>query len=279
MRPIQVSDPPAQVEPDEAAQPRGRPRRDRRSAGARRGRSARRMRWPTTEKSGTQQMSRLVSELVMCRSEVDIRNQGTPNSTTPKTAIHRRFAQQRGELALGDDDAARAGARRGRCAGRRAPRDRAGAPRRGSAGRAVPRSRPWRESTSSHVATWRQSTADGVTLRFYSSLCIKWHMRVGVMGATGYAGAEVLRLAAAHPDLEVVVATGSSSVGRRVADARARTQRRLSRRLWSTTRAPSSRTSSTWCSSRCPTARANCYVPALRRPRGARSSTSAPTFG
>jgi N-acetyl-gamma-glutamyl-phosphate reductase len=33
------------------------------------------------------------------------------------------------------------------------------------------------------------------------------------MGATGYAGAEVLRLAAGHPDLEVVVATGSSSVG------------------------------------------------------------------
>jgi N-acetyl-gamma-glutamyl-phosphate reductase len=38
------------------------------------------------------------------------------------------------------------------------------------------------------------------------------------MGATGYAGAEVLRLAASHPDLEVVLATGSTSVGRRVAD-------------------------------------------------------------
>ncbi len=36
------------------------------------------------------------------------------------------------------------------------------------------------------------------------------------MGATGYAGAEVLRLAAGHPDLEVVVATGSSSVGARL---------------------------------------------------------------
>jgi N-acetyl-gamma-glutamyl-phosphate reductase len=37
------------------------------------------------------------------------------------------------------------------------------------------------------------------------------------MGATGYAGAELLRLAAVHPDLDVVVATGSSSVGQRVA--------------------------------------------------------------
>lgn len=42
-------------------------------------------------------------------------------------------------------------------------------------------------------------------------------MRVGVMGATGYAGSEVLRLAASHPDLDVVVATGDSSVGQRVA--------------------------------------------------------------
>jgi N-acetyl-gamma-glutamyl-phosphate reductase len=38
------------------------------------------------------------------------------------------------------------------------------------------------------------------------------------MGATGYAGAEILRLATSHPDLEVAVATGSSSVGKRVGD-------------------------------------------------------------
>lgn len=43
-------------------------------------------------------------------------------------------------------------------------------------------------------------------------------MRAAVMGATGYAGAEVLRLAGEHPDLEVVLATGESSVGRRVGD-------------------------------------------------------------
>jgi N-acetyl-gamma-glutamyl-phosphate reductase len=43
-------------------------------------------------------------------------------------------------------------------------------------------------------------------------------MRTGVVGASGYAGSEVLRLAAGHPDLEVVVATGASSAGKRVAD-------------------------------------------------------------
>jgi N-acetyl-gamma-glutamyl-phosphate reductase len=43
-------------------------------------------------------------------------------------------------------------------------------------------------------------------------------MRVGVMGATGYAGSEVLRLAASHPDLDIVIATGESNVGKRVAE-------------------------------------------------------------
>ena len=38
------------------------------------------------------------------------------------------------------------------------------------------------------------------------------------MGATGYAGSEVLRLAASHPDLDIVLATGDSSVTKRVAD-------------------------------------------------------------
>jgi len=42
-------------------------------------------------------------------------------------------------------------------------------------------------------------------------------MRVGVIGASGYAGAEVLRLCASHPDLDVVVATGDTAVGQRVA--------------------------------------------------------------
>jgi len=43
-------------------------------------------------------------------------------------------------------------------------------------------------------------------------------MRIAVVGATGYAGLEVLRLAGAHPDAEVVLATGESHAGRRVGD-------------------------------------------------------------
>lgn len=41
---------------------------------------------------------------------------------------------------------------------------------------------------------------------------------VGIVGASGYTGAELLRLAAQHPDFEVVVATGDSMAGRRAAD-------------------------------------------------------------
>ncbi len=39
---------------------------------------------------------------------------------------------------------------------------------------------------------------------------------MGVVGASGYAGSEVLRLAANHPDLEVIVATASTSAGKKV---------------------------------------------------------------
>ncbi len=42
--------------------------------------------------------------------------------------------------------------------------------------------------------------------------------KVGVLGASGYAGAELLRLCAAHPDLEVVVASGDSQAGTSVAE-------------------------------------------------------------
>lgn len=42
--------------------------------------------------------------------------------------------------------------------------------------------------------------------------------RVGIAGASGYTGAELLRLCAGHPDLEVVVATGDSQAGARAAD-------------------------------------------------------------
>ena len=42
--------------------------------------------------------------------------------------------------------------------------------------------------------------------------------RVAVAGASGYAGGELLRLLAGHPDLEVAVVTAASSAGQTVAD-------------------------------------------------------------
>jgi N-acetyl-gamma-glutamyl-phosphate reductase len=42
-------------------------------------------------------------------------------------------------------------------------------------------------------------------------------MRVGIAGASGYAGAELLRLCAAHPDFEVVVAGAGTQAGQPVA--------------------------------------------------------------
>src|SRR4029450_27026 len=43
-------------------------------------------------------------------------------------------------------------------------------------------------------------------------------MRVGIVGASGYTGAELLRLAAGHPELEVVLVTGDTQAGTPVAD-------------------------------------------------------------
>ena len=42
--------------------------------------------------------------------------------------------------------------------------------------------------------------------------------RIGIAGGSGYTGAELLRLCASHPDLEVVVATGDSQAGAKAAD-------------------------------------------------------------
>ena len=41
--------------------------------------------------------------------------------------------------------------------------------------------------------------------------------RVGIIGASGFTGAELLRLAVGHPDLEVVLATGDTQAGTAVA--------------------------------------------------------------
>jgi len=43
-------------------------------------------------------------------------------------------------------------------------------------------------------------------------------MRIGIVGATGYAGLELLRLLGSHPEAEIVVATGDSNAGRSVAE-------------------------------------------------------------
>jgi N-acetyl-gamma-glutamyl-phosphate reductase len=43
-------------------------------------------------------------------------------------------------------------------------------------------------------------------------------VRAGVVGASGYMGAELLRLLAGHPEIDVVVATGESNAGARVAE-------------------------------------------------------------
>src|SRR4051794_3408653 len=42
--------------------------------------------------------------------------------------------------------------------------------------------------------------------------------RVGIVGASGFAGLETLRMCALHPELEVVVATGDSMAGTRAAE-------------------------------------------------------------
>jgi N-acetyl-gamma-glutamyl-phosphate reductase len=43
-------------------------------------------------------------------------------------------------------------------------------------------------------------------------------IRVGIIGASGFTGAELLRLCANHPELQVEVATGDTQAGTRVAD-------------------------------------------------------------
>ena len=42
--------------------------------------------------------------------------------------------------------------------------------------------------------------------------------RVGVIGASGYAGAELMRLLSSHPGADVVFASGSTSAGQKIAD-------------------------------------------------------------
>ena len=43
-------------------------------------------------------------------------------------------------------------------------------------------------------------------------------VRAGILGASGYTGAELLRLLAGHGDIDVVVATAETNAGQRVAE-------------------------------------------------------------
>ena len=43
-------------------------------------------------------------------------------------------------------------------------------------------------------------------------------INVGIIGASGFTGAELLRIAAQHPHFDVRLATGDSMAGRRAAD-------------------------------------------------------------
>ena len=42
--------------------------------------------------------------------------------------------------------------------------------------------------------------------------------QVAIIGASGFTGAELLRICASHPELTVVAATGNTEAGNRVAD-------------------------------------------------------------
>ena len=48
-------------------------------------------------------------------------------------------------------------------------------------------------------------------------------IRIAVAGASGYAGGELLRLVAGHPEIEIVAATAHSQAGQPVASASTRT--------------------------------------------------------
>ena len=53
----------------------------------------------------------------------------------------------------------------------------------------------------------------------HARVCIvRGMIRVGIVGASGYTGAELLRLIALHPELEVAYATADTSAGTRAAD-------------------------------------------------------------
>ena len=55
-------------------------------------------------------------------------------------------------------------------------------------------------------------------MQLYAYLCYSCAMKIGVIGASGYAGGELLRLLALHPEFEPVVITAHSQAGSRITD-------------------------------------------------------------
>ena len=43
-------------------------------------------------------------------------------------------------------------------------------------------------------------------------------MRIGILNVTGYAGLELIRLLAWHPEMQIVAVTGRSQAGKRLAE-------------------------------------------------------------
>ncbi len=68
---------------------------------------------------------------------------------------------------------------------------------------------PMTEPANQTTEPTKESSAEVSSTRIY---------RVAVIGASGFAGAELLRICAAHPQLEVVAATGDSMAGKSVAE-------------------------------------------------------------
>ena len=102
--------------------------------------------------------------------------------------------------------------------------------------------------------------------------------RAAVVGGSGYTGAELLRLLAGHPEIEVVAVTADSNVGRVGVASCTRRSPPPTRRSCTRRSTPPTSPASTSCSSGCRTAsrrrsRARSSTPS------ATSSTSAPTSG
>ena len=91
--------------------------------------------------------------------------------------------------------------------------------------------------------------------------------RVAVAGASGYAGGELLRLLAGHPDLEVAAVTADSSAGKTIGEVHAHLAGvpGLADRVLADPRS-TSLAAATWCSRRCPRASRRRW-PRTSRPR------------